>query len=167
MLNETYAELLVARKTTPIQKILPTIFFVLGALMAVLAFLTLASVVVIVAILLFVAGYFLRLRGDVEYEYTYVDKEIVVDRILGKSSRKRVAKYSTDRMEMIVPVKSHRADPYRNKEYKVTDYSTGEENAEQVSYWMIYENRQKVAFTLTREFLKAVATTAPRKIFYD
>ena len=37
--------------------------------------------------------YLVFLNGDIEYEYLYIDRQLTVDRIAGKSRRRRAAEY--------------------------------------------------------------------------
>ena len=43
---------------------------------------------------------------DIEYEYSYCDKEISVDKIMGKEKRKNLATYQLEKMELLAPSNS-------------------------------------------------------------
>jgi len=114
-----------------------------------------------------VGAYFVGMYTDVEYEYLYLDKELVVDKVLGKSKRKRVTTYQLDRVEILAPVKSYHLDNYRNRNVKVKDYSIGEELQPDKRFAMYYEGGEKVLLSPSEELIKAMKSVAPRKIFAD
>ena len=72
-----------------------------------------------------IGAYFTSLNASVEFEYLYVDKEISVDKILNKTKRKKVEKFETESMEIFAPINSWHLDNMKNRQLKVTDYSSG------------------------------------------
>lgn len=120
--------------------------------------------VVVVAVILGVAAYFVGTFAQVEYEYLYLDKELTIDRIVAKSRRKKVATYSIERMEIFAPENSYHLDNYKRRDVKVEDYSAAE--AEQ-NYCMYYEGGAKVILSPTEDMVKALKNVAPRKVFND
>ena len=48
--------------------------------------------------------YLVFLNGDIEYEYLYIDRQLTVDRIAGKSRRRRAAEYDMADVEVIAPM---------------------------------------------------------------
>lgn len=111
----------------------------------------------------------------VEYEYLYLDKEIVIDRIYNQSRRKRVATYKFSKIEVIAPIKSHHLDNYGrvsdgnygDSSNKVVDYSIGFEAKPDLRYVIVYEGRQKILFNPNEEMIKVMKNAAPRKVFSD
>ena len=114
-----------------------------------------------------VGAYFLKLNTDLEYEYLYLDKELVVDKVMAKSRRKRIGAYTLSRMEIMAPVKSYRLDNYKNRQVKVKDYSVGEELKPDLRYAMYYEGGEKILLNPSPEMVKAMKNAAPRKVFSD
>ena len=55
------------------------------------------------ALLFAVLWYFVRKFGEIEYEYTYIDGELDIDRIRSKSRRKGVASIDMEDLLMIAP----------------------------------------------------------------
>ena len=121
----------------------------------------------IIAVLLGVAGYFVYLNSDVEYEYLYVDKELTVDKVMAKSRRKRVATYDLGKIEILAPIKSWHLDNYKNRTDKTVDYSSGEEKQPDRRFAFFYDGKQRVLIEPNEEMIKAMQTVAPRKVFKD
>ena len=104
---------------------------------------------------------------DLEYEYLYLDRELVVDKVMAKSKRKRIATYQLDRIEILAPFRSYHLDNYKNRNVKVKDYSIGEVLQPDKRYAMFYEGGEKIILSPSEELIKAMKNTAPRKIFSD
>ena len=104
---------------------------------------------------------------DLEYEYLYLDKELIVDKVMARSRRKRVATYSVDRMEIFAPVTSYHLGNYKNRNVKVKDYSIGEVLKPDKRYVMYYEGGEKIILSPSEEMVKALKNVAPRKVFND
>ncbi len=164
-MSDTYVECLVKAKTS----MLANFFKILLMVIAVLSFLGmfLFSLAFIPMLLAAVGAYFVNLYTDLEYEYLYLDKELVVDKVMAKSRRKRVATYTLDRMEVFAPIKSYHLDNYKNRKVKEKDYSVGEERKPDLRYVMYYEGGEKVILNPSPEMVKAMKNAAPRKVFSD
>ena len=165
-MSEAYVECLVKTKPSLLGKFLKvllialTVIFALAMLIIPLAF--------ILAVLCGIGAYFANMFTDLEYEYLYLDKEIVVDKVMAKSKRKRVAVYSLDRVEILAPVKSYRLDNFsRRNNTKVKDYSIGEELQPDRRYVMYYEGGEKILLSPSEEMIKVMKNVAPRKVFSD
>ena len=125
------------------------------------------TIAIIPAILAGAGAYFVNFFTDLEYDYLYIDKELVVDKVMAKSRRKRVATYSLDKVEILAPVKSYHLDNYRNRTAKVKDYSVGEELKPDLRYVMFYEGGEKILLNPSPELIKLMKNVAPRKVFSD
>lgn len=169
-MNESYIELMVQRKKSMALVlgqyalyVLAVVFFlsdfVLPGLFGLLGF--------VLAIACGALGYFVGLNAEVEYEYLYLDKEITIDKVMGKAKRKRVATYSLEKIEIMAPMNSHRLDSYRNRQFKEVDVSTGVASLPEKRYVFYYDGHTKVTFEPNDEFIKLVKNVAPRKIFSD
>lgn len=166
-MNDSYVECLVKRKDSVIGLMLKWIFILLMAGFLVLAVFTGAFGSYIAAIVTGCAAYFFNFFSKVEYEYTYMDREITVDKILNRSRRKRVEVFKADRIEIMAPAESHRLDSYLNKKSKITDYSTGKKVQPDERYIFFYEGNRQVIISPSRELIRAVKTVIPRRIFTD
>ncbi len=166
-MSETYVECLVKAKQSAKAKFLKGLLVVLTIILA-LGVLIIGNVIVLIlAVGCGVGAYFVSLWTDLEYEYLYLDKEIVVDKVMAKSNRKRVATYSVDRIEILAPMHSHHLDNYKNRNVKVKDYSIGEELKPDLRYVMYYEGGEKVVLSPSEELVKVLKSVAPRKVFTE
>ncbi len=168
MMNDnSYVELLVARKASPLMLVLKYLLLVLAAFSFLLGLV--GNIIFIIIFIAFAVGvYFVSLHASIEYEYQYCEREITVDKILNKSRRKKVATFEVERMEAFAPSKSYHLDEYRNKDnYRKLDFSTGIENQPDTTYTMYYDGREKVVFEPNKEFVDAIKNVAPRKVFTD
>lgn len=127
----------------------------------------LAALAIIPGAITGVGAYFATLYSDLEYEYLYLDKELVIDKVMAKSRRKRVAAYQVDRMEIMAPFRSYRLDNYKNRQVKIKDYSIGEEQQPDLRYAVYYEGGEKLILSPSQEMVKAIRNVAPRKVFTD
>ncbi len=167
-MNETYVECLVKAKAPVGAKLLKVLLIALAVLCGVAVVLFGYGILVfLLAIAAGVGAYFVGWYCSVEYEYLYLDKELIVDKILAQTRRKRVATYSLDRMEIMAPVKSYHLDSYKNRSVKVKDYSIGEEQQPDLRYAIYYEGGTKLLFSPSGDLIKAMKNAAPRKVFTD
>ena len=164
-MSDTYVECLVSAGRSKTAKTIAMGLFVLTVFLA-LATLWIAPALFL-AIITGIAGYVVFANSNQEFEYLYLDKEITVDRIIAQSRRKRVATYTVDRIEVFAPIRSWHLDNYRNRDVKTVDYSIGEELEPDERYVMYYEGGAKVIFSPSQEFVKALISVAPRKVFKD
>lgn len=165
-MSETYVECLVKAKAKMGMKLLKylliglTVIFVLLALVGIV-------LAIIPGIITGVGAYFVSLYADLEYEYLYLDKELTIDKVMGKAKRKRVAVYQLERMEILAPIKSYHLDNFRNRQTKDRDYSIGYEEQPDLRYVMYYEGGEKLILSPSPEMIKLMKNAAPRKVFTD
>lgn len=164
-MNETYVECLIKQKQPARYRFLKGLLIVLAVIFGILM-LAIPFVFLLTLAAAF-GAYFVGLYTDLEYEYLYLDKELVIDKVMGKSKRKRVATYSLSRIEILAPIKSYHLDAYKHRDAKAKDYSIGEELKPDRRYVMFYEGGEKILLSPSEELVKAMKTLAPRKIFND
>lgn len=164
-MNETYVEVLVKRKTPTYMILLKFVSIMLTVCFALVGFVIWPAL--IIAVVIGIAAYFIYMNTDVEYEYLYVDRELSVDKIMGKSTRKRIANFDIEKMEILAPVNSYHLDNYKNRTGKTADYSSGEVMQPDKRYVFYYDGTQKVIFEPDAEMVKAIQMLAPRKVFKD
>lgn len=166
-MSEAYVECLVKATPSTSWKILKYVLIVVAVLLGCLTFLTFNIVLFILTVAAGVGIYFVNLNTDLEYEYLYLDKELVVDKVMAKSKRKRVATYQLDRIEILAPIKSYHLDNYKNRNAKVSDYSVGFEDKPDLRFAMYYEGGEKIILSPSPEMIKIMKNAAPRKVFAD
>ncbi len=164
-MNETYVEWLVKRKTPAYMKLLRILFIMLTVCFVLIGLILIPAL--LIGIALGVVSYFIYMNSELEYEYLYVDRELTVDKVMAKSKRKRVAVFNLDKMEIVAPVKSWHLDNYKNRNDKISDYSSGEEKQPDKRYVFYYDGQKKVIFEPNEEMIKAMQFAAPRKVFKD
>jgi hypothetical protein len=163
-MNDTYVEVLVKRKDSLVGKFLRTFTLILAAMFAIFGII-LSPVIFIGAIIFGAIHYVARLRTEVEFEYLYVDKEITIDRIYGKTKRKRAEKIELERVEIIAPMNSYQLDSYKNRNIKPIDYSSQIVEQPEKRYVIYYNGVKKIIFEPNPAMLKAMQMVAPRKVF--
>lgn len=167
-MSDTYVECLVKGHSSAAAKILKWVLIVLTVIFVFLMFIPQISIIgLLLAVISGVGTYFVGLYTDIEYEYLYLDKEISVDQILGKSKRKKIGEYQIDRMEILASVSSYHLDDYKNRQVKVKDFSSADPSDERKCYAMYYEGGEKILLTPNEELTKAIRNVAPRKVFLD
>ena len=110
-MNDTYVEVMVARKKNPLVGIGRTACYVLSVIFFLLGIVS-SGVLIVIAAALAAVAYFVFPRLDIEYEYLYIDREISIDKIMSKEKRKNVYTVDLNKMECIAPVNSHELDSY-------------------------------------------------------
>ena len=167
--ENNYVECLVASKGSPVVRILSYLSLVLAVIFFLSSILTVLGVVgLILCVIAGVAYYFLSLNANIEFEYQYCEREITIDKILNKSKRKNVAKYDVDHIEVMAPSRSYHLDEFKNKTLKTVDYSARDNSRQpDPTYTFIYDGKERVIFEPTSEFVAAVKSVAPRKVFTD
>lgn len=165
-MSDVYVECLVKAKPSVVGKFFKVVLIALTVLFAIV--MLMIPLAFILAVACGVGAYFVNMFTDLEYEYLYLDKEIVVDKVMAKSKRKRVATYSLDRVEVLAPIKSYHLDNFgRRDNVKAKDYSIGEELQPDRRYVMYYEGGEKILLSPSEEMIKVMKNAAPRKVFSD
>ncbi len=165
-MSDTYVECLVKAKQPIWAGFLKVVLITLTVIFGVAMF-VFGPIPLVIAVVCGVGAYFVNLLTDLEYEYLYLDRELVVDKVMAKSKRKRVATYSVDRMEILAPMKSYHLDGYKNRDAKVKDFSIGYEEKPDLRYVMYYEGGVKLVLSPSDALVKALKSVAPRKVFTD
>ena len=167
--DNSYVEYLIESKASPIVKAGSYIALVLAVVFFLSSILTPLGIAGLILCVLFGAlYYFLTLNANIEFEYQYCDREITIDKILIKSRRKNVAKYDVNKIEVFAPSRSYHLDEYRNKTLKVLDFSAREKDRQpDPTYTFIYDGKERVIIEPDQEFVAAVKSVAPRKVFTD
>lgn len=162
-MNEAYFEIMIKKQVSPAMKILAlvsailTCFFLFLGIMGVFPSLILGAGCAL-------GWHFLNLYKTVEYEYLYVEKELQIDRILGKTKRKRMETLDVSQLEVLAPLNSHQLDAYGKGKTQKKDYTSGEGPQNKKVYVMVIGGKS-IYFEPTPELVKAIHMIAPRKVF--
>ena len=164
-MNDTYVEVMVDRKTSPLLGAARIILYAL-AIVCFMMGLFGSGVFFVGAIAFALVAYFVLPNFDLEYEYLYIDKEISIDKIMQKEKRKHVLSVDLSRMEVIAPVNSHELDQYKARGVKTYDFTSGNEDAR--VYSVVYESGKNgttmVNIEPNEEMLRAIKNVFPRKV---
>ena len=169
-MGDSYLEVLVKRKMNFGPLIGRNILIGLGALMLVLGVFTpLFILFLLAAVILFLLAWLCHRQIYIEYEYLYLDKTLSVDKISNRSSRKKLAEYSMENMEIFAPASSHRLDGYAKRpDIKTVDYSS-RENEEGLYAMIVREGARTIRVLLegSDELYDQMRMGAPGKVFKD
>ena len=167
-MSDLYSELLVKKEPTAKDSIVKYGMIVLTVL-AVGAGLFISPILLLVAVALGVASYFVIPRTDLEYEYLFVNGEFDIDMVMSKSKRKKIMSMNLSEADLVAPLDSHRMDYYNgNSRLKTLDYSSG--NPEHKRFAIIMKaggENSRIIIEPDDEMAKAIKNTAPSKVFLD
>ena len=167
-MSDLYSELLVKKKQTGKDLVIKYGLIVLTVIM-VLGGLVLNALLLVPAIALGVACYFVIPKTDLEYEYLFVNGELDIDMIMSKSKRKRVKSLQLAEADLVAPLKSHRMDYYNgNSRMKTLVFSSG--NPEHKRFAIIMKaggENSRIIIEPDDEMAKAIKNSAPSKVFLD
>ena len=167
-MSDLYSELLVKKKQTGKDLAIKYGLIALTVIM-VLGGLVLNALLLVPAIALGVACYFVIPKTDLEYEYLFVNGELDIDMIMSKSKRKRVKSLQLAEADLVAPLKSHRMDYYNgNSRMKTLDYSSG--NQQHRRFAVIIKSggeNCKIIIEPDEQMPQAIKNSAPSKVFLD
>ena len=110
-MSDLYSEFLVKKESTAKDTIVKYGLIVL-TILAAGAGLFISPLLLVLAIALGVACYFVIPRTDLEYEYLFVNGEFDIDMVMAKSKRKKVMSVNLSEADLIAPLNSHKMDYY-------------------------------------------------------
>lgn len=167
-MNDLYAEVLIKKQATAMDRLKKTGLIMLLALSVLISLFFDFRFLLAVAVL-GVATYFLLPTFDLEYEYLLVNRELDIDKIYSRSKRKEAAQFQLEEMELFAPLNSRRMEHYNsNSRLKIRDYSSGDDGAG--IYAMIIRDGQeacKVLLEPDAQMLDILCKSFPNKVFVD
>ncbi len=164
-MNDTYVEVMVARKNIPLLDVGKVLLYILAVLCLIMGILT-SAVFFIGAAAFAAVAYFVIPMFDLEYEYLYIDKEVSIDKIMSKEKRKHVLTLDLNGMEVMAPVRSHELDSYRARNLKTYDFTSNTEDAKVYAIACANGNEGTVLVNIepNEEMLRAIKNVFPRKV---
>lgn len=163
MNHDTYAEWLVKRKAPAYTIAIKALAIFIGLIALFLALTTSFGIIVLVAV--GAAGYFLFPYMDLEFEYLVVNDQLTIDKVLGKSKRKKAWEGSMEEIQIVAPSDSYLLKDYERPGTKVLDFSSHQPGAK--TYTIIHQagaNFSKVIFEPNDKILHCMRQRSPRKI---
>ena len=168
-MNEMYAEWLVKRKAPAY--VIP-LKIVMGILCAIAFFLSVSPALGIFGILILAAAgaatYFVFRNSEVEFEYLYVTNTLTIDRIYGRSKRKKAWESAMDGILIVAPTGSTEARDRETGNMKVLDFSSRKQGGK--TYTLISQSggeTTKVIFEPNEKLLHCMQMMAPRKVVWQ
>ena len=158
-MDHTFIEVLIQRKRNGAAGILKIALGAVTVLSLLLFFYSFFCIVVTIAAGL--GAYYFYLQEYVEYEYSFLDRELTVDKIMAKSVRRKQGDYQMDRLTAAAPEGSSKLDGYRNGRYKVKNYSGNTETPRMILY---FEDGLELILDRDEELLQAMRMVAPSKV---
>ena len=167
-MSDLYSELLVKKDRTAKDVAIKYGLITLTVLFAV-AGLFIMPLLLVAALGLGIACYFIVPKTDVEFEYLFVNGDMDIDMVMSKAKRKRVQSFKLSEADLVAPVNSHRMDYYNgNQRMKVLDYSSG--NPEHKRFAVITRDGTdacKIIIEPDEPLAQAMKNSAPSKVFLD
>ncbi len=168
-MNELFTELLVKKDKTMKDSLIKFGLIFLTVLFA-LAGLLINPLLLIGAVGLGVADFFILPKTSLEYEYLFINGEFDIDVIMSQQKRKRVFSFSLKECDICAPLKSHRMDYYNgNAMLKIMDFSSG--NDEHKRFAVITRDDKggscKIILEPDENLANLMRNTAPSKVFLD
>jgi hypothetical protein len=81
---------------------------------------------------------------NAEYEYSFTDGELVVERIASRSARKRCGVYAVDKATLIARPASQEALRLEHMDYRTSDYTSKSDNVENVVVIYTYNSNNEM-----------------------
>ena len=118
------------------------------------------------ALLLYIGFYFVHKYNYIEYEYTWIEGQLDIDRIYAKSRRKNVAKIEVEDLLVIAPEGSRDVSNYeRDSSVSVKDCSTRlPENKKYVAVYKDDKGTHRIIFEPEENILDLISIRNPRKV---
>ena len=166
-MNE-HIEFLVKVKQRTLLVVLKIVLWILTVLGVLLTFTGILSIFpLIFAVITGLCANVCGLRADIEYEYTLTDKEIDIDVIYAKQSRKHLVTLDLEKMEIMAPVESPRLHGYKSRAAKIKDFSSKMANPVNPICEMYYDGNKCFRIEPDERLFKAIKDVAPFKVYTD
>ena len=166
-MKDVYVEWLVNRRPSKVFKALKAFCIVILVLVAAAFLLTFNVFLMVGVVAMGFATHYANSFTKVEYEYIYVNGDMAVDRILNKSSRKRLIVFDMSKVEIVAPLGSPKLDGFAHKDYKQVDYTSGVRKPGSHIFVMYYGDGQKVLLEPNRELVEAMRDKIPHKVHME
>lgn len=113
-------------------------------------------------------AYYVMQNWNLEYEYTFVNGELDIDKIMSQANRKRVISVDVKNLEIMALDQSHGLDGYRHGKYDEYDCTSLKAEPEYPVYVMIFQNEDgkkvKIRLEPNDKIVSAIKKMAPRKV---
>lgn len=162
-MNNYYIEVLVKREVENEKKKRQIIAVILAVTTFSLGIITLIPIFWCLFVMNFLGYCFLVRNYHVEFEYFYMDGDLVITKIINKSRRKKVLELNDGAIKLIAPLGSAELQMYRD--LKNIDCTAN--NPLMLPYSIICENKGRVkcvSIQISEELYKALKRNMPNKV---
>ncbi len=164
-MNDVYVEWLIKRKSTLSGILLRALSIVL-IVGCVFVFLFFGIIGLILEMIACYLAFFIFRMTSVEYEYIYLSGELGIDKVMGKSKRKKLARIDMSTVEVVAPVGHDELSEYKNKKCLYKDYtSLMNLNTVYSVYYRKDSDLLKIDFEPNSKIMEAMQLQSPRKVF--
>lgn len=102
---------------------------------------------------------------DAEYEYSLVERELTIDRIIAKSYRRKCGAYNLSRMEIMAPTGSECLADMERSNCKTHDYSSNTDKSNTYVLFAPCNNEMvRLIFEPNQEMKKTIWKLSPSKV---
>jgi len=168
---DTYCEYIIKRKKGP-KEALTIAGIIIGAIILSLILPSLISMVPVISFfspLVWVGiiwfAYKLISSKNIEFEYTLTGSDLDIDKILNRSSRKKVISVAKSEIGVVAPLGSSNLPPLNN--VQIIDATSNRPDANIYVMTVNKENMQAIYFEPTEKILSNLKERNPRKVFTD
>lgn len=157
-----YAETTIHRQLTRNPKAIQNFFFALFALMAFFA-LMFHLLFLIPAFILFLMYRWSKKNLDLEYDYTLVNNELDIDRVLGGKARRRMVTIKLSQVIVLAPLGAPELE--RHSKLLLKDYSASDpENPPYIVVCAVDGGGRRFALQLNDEMFELIRKQIPSKV---
>lgn len=103
---------------------------------------------------------------SVEFEYSYFDEELTIDKIYNKSKRKRVGRFALGRLEYIAPADSKRLQGRQNDNMVTIDCSAKDAEIKDYVFYIVEDGKKPLMLTISpnEELMEMIGKKYSRKM---
>ena len=103
---------------------------------------------------------------SVEFEYSYFDEEITIDKIYNKSKRKRIGRFSLAKLEYIAPAGSPRLQGRKNANVIELDCSARDSELDEYVFYIMDDAKRPLMLTISpnEEMMAMIGKKFSRKM---
>lgn len=164
---EVFIEQLVKQKTPAYKLLIKYVLLALTVVAAVAGFLILPLLLCLALIFGFLYWWY---GGccEIEYEYSCLNGDVDIDKIIGQQKRKGVIRMVMGKVEVVAPTGSSHLKEHSYTQARVLDCSSKQKDAK--TYTIIYngdDGRFEVIIEPDEEVLQAMKSFAPRKVIIE
>lgn len=165
-MGDLYVEQMIKKNKTIEQTIIRLCSIVASFLIMYIAMVLIGIISLVFGFALGYGIYYLFMMTNIEYEYVFINGDLMIDTIYGKRKRKRNGTYDLKKCEIIAPISSTFVVEYhKNNQMKSMDYTSG---IEQDNVYLLVighgASNAKIYFEPNRDMVEAIKTSVPNKL---